>query len=211
MKNPHIFPEINAKVQAQSRLLLKAKYNSEKCEEGIYNELKKIHDTNFQDDTVERYLTSEKHISRRFDSYRGFKFRYINDLVNSNIALSEDFFKREDRQKVQTSDSSEELLVVQEGSSGGGMKKTNEKRPTSSFKMMKRPSTAVRLSSSSYKIQTNTSNKRITISGYKDPGRTSSIFFKRPMTGKLGHRPITGSTRIDSILNEELSFFEKRK
>lgn len=188
MKNPNLFPEIGAKLNSQAKLLIRAKFNSSGSNEGIYEDLQKIHALRFAEDTVEDILASQKHLSKRFDSYRGFKFRYISELINSNIANSQDYYKRDapddtDLEALKSVQQSIKDLVPRISSASGHFK------PLLS-------------SNKSIVVRPTTSQKSIQV-------RKSAVHPKRPLSRALT-RPDTASTRIDSILNEELSDFNKR-
>ena len=188
MKNPNLFPEIGVKLNSQAKLLIRAKFNSSGPNEGVYTDLQKIHSLRFSEETVEDILVSQKHLNKRFDSYRGFKFRYISELINSNIANSQDYFKREasndtDLEALKTIHQKNKDLAPRLSSATAHFKPLL----SSSNSIIARPST---------------SQKSIQI-------RKSAVHVKRPLSRALT-RPDTASTRIDSILNEELSDFNKR-
>ena len=96
LKNYTLYPEITVKLGCQAKLVRKNKYNSAHSEMGAHRELQAVHDMRFFDQTIEEYRCSEKHLNRRFDSFKGFKYRYANDLINHNIAVRDELFKRTD-------------------------------------------------------------------------------------------------------------------
>ncbi len=187
MKNPNLFPEIGAKLNSQAKLLIRAKFNSSGSNEGVFSDLQKIHALRFSEETVEDILASEKHLSKRFDSYRGFKFRYISELINSNVANSHDYFKRDKQEDTDL----EALHLVAQNIKDLVPKLSSH---ASHFKPL--------LSSTkSVAARPTTSQKSIQL-------RKSAAHIKRPLSRALS-RPDTASTRIDSILNEELTYFNK--
>lgn len=88
--------------------MLKSKYNSNHCQEGIGAQLEKIHEMKVADQTIEDFRQCPKQLAKRFDCFRGFKFRYFYDLIDGNISNKEVFFQRDDRpaadEEIQVSD-----------------------------------------------------------------------------------------------------------
>lgn len=187
LKNPNLFPEIGAKLNSQAKLLIRAKFNSSNSNEGVYSDLQKIHALRFSEETVEDILASQKHLNKRFDSYRGFKYRYISELVNSNIANSPEYFKRDKEDGLEL----EALNNAQH----------THKDLAPKLSAMNSQFKPLLSSSKSIVARPTTSQKSIQI-------RKSAVHTKRPLSRALT-RPDTASTKIDSILNEELSYFNK--
>ena len=66
-----------------------------------------------KDYSVEDYLQNERHIANRMDSFKGYKYRYINELMNDNISKSEGMFKQaDDHQQVIASKKKLELEMA---------------------------------------------------------------------------------------------------
>lgn len=78
--------------------MIKSKYNTENCLSGIKTELQQVHRQRFGKVTIEDYRGDNKQIAKRFDNFRGFKYRYIHDLIEGNIANRDLYFQREEPQ-----------------------------------------------------------------------------------------------------------------
>jgi hypothetical protein len=95
LRDPQIYPEIAAKVQSLNHLLRRIRHNSGKngIPGFVESEINAVHDTRYLDKkTVEDFLQSQTHLSKKMQSIKGFKYRYMNSLIDGNIANRNQFF-----------------------------------------------------------------------------------------------------------------------
>jgi hypothetical protein len=76
--------------------MIKSKYNAHNCAAGIMSELQLVHNQRFGKVSVEDYRTDHKQIAKRFNNFRGAKYKHMSQLVSGNIANQEYFFQREE-------------------------------------------------------------------------------------------------------------------
>ena len=221
LRDPQMYPEIAAKVSSLNLILRRSRYNSGKHGVAgfIESEVQAVHDTRYLDNkTIEDYLQSDTHLAKKHSSIKGFKFRYMNSLIDGNLANRNKFFggslKKPSNENLQLES---ELNRSQEE----GNVPASEEGQSHVMGVTEGMSTQHMMlkdfgSSGSKPSQT---KQNILVRPMTSVSKRPNTGVTRPWTGFSQHSQlqpglsamtkISGETRIDDLVSRELAFFEQ--